>query len=132
MRVQSQRPRRCGGQCELAGSSTYDLIALDAASGKELWKSYRWFSWIESPPVVRDGVLYTVAGLLRPRFEAAERRLGLGLHSHKSHYLDSCVIYMTHIRWKFVLAEIIVSVVAGVFGCFVLRPRIVRQERGRE
>jgi outer membrane protein assembly factor BamB len=43
----------------LVGSRSYDLIALDAASGKELWKSYRWFSWIESPPVVRDGVLYT-------------------------------------------------------------------------
>ncbi len=43
----------------LIGSRSYDLIALDAASGKELWKSYRWFSWIESPPVVRGGVLYT-------------------------------------------------------------------------
>jgi len=32
---------------------------LDAASGKELWKHYYWFSWIESPPVVRDGVVYT-------------------------------------------------------------------------
>lgn len=41
------------------GSRTYDLIALDAASGKELWKHYYWFSWIESPPVVRDGVVYT-------------------------------------------------------------------------
>src|SRR6185503_20260951 len=26
---------------------------------KELWKHYYWFSWIESPPVVRDGVIYT-------------------------------------------------------------------------
>ena len=41
------------------GSRTYDLIALDAANGKELWKHYYWFSWIESPPVVRDGVVYT-------------------------------------------------------------------------
>lgn len=41
------------------GSRTYDLIALDASSGKELWKHYYWFSWIESPPVVRDGVVYT-------------------------------------------------------------------------
>jgi outer membrane protein assembly factor BamB len=41
------------------GSRTYELIALDAASGKELWKHYYWFSWIESPPVVRDGVVYT-------------------------------------------------------------------------
>jgi outer membrane protein assembly factor BamB len=43
----------------LAGSRSYDLIALDANSGKELWKRYYWFSWIESPPVVRDGVIYT-------------------------------------------------------------------------
>jgi len=43
----------------LIGSRTYDLVALDASTGKELWKSYYWFSWIESPPVVRDGVIYT-------------------------------------------------------------------------
>jgi outer membrane protein assembly factor BamB len=43
----------------LIGSRSYDLIALDVATGKQLWKTYRWFSWIESPPVVRDGVLYT-------------------------------------------------------------------------
>jgi outer membrane protein assembly factor BamB len=43
----------------LVGSRSYDLIALDAATGKELWKHYYWFSWIESPPVVRDGVVYT-------------------------------------------------------------------------
>jgi len=41
------------------GSRTYDLIALDAATGKELWKHYYWFSWIESPPVVRDRTVYT-------------------------------------------------------------------------
>jgi len=41
------------------GSRTYELIALDAANGQELWKHYYWFSWIESPPVVRDGVVYT-------------------------------------------------------------------------
>jgi outer membrane protein assembly factor BamB len=43
----------------LLGSRTYDLVALEASSGKELWKTYYWFSWIESPPVVRDGVIYT-------------------------------------------------------------------------
>jgi outer membrane protein assembly factor BamB len=32
-------------------SRTYDLIALDASSGRELWN--------ESPPVVSDGVVYT-------------------------------------------------------------------------
>lgn len=43
----------------LLGSRSYDLIALDAATGRELWKHYYWFSWIESPPAVRDGVVYT-------------------------------------------------------------------------
>jgi outer membrane protein assembly factor BamB len=43
----------------LLGSRSYDLIALDAATGRELWKRYYWFSWIESPPLVRDGVVYT-------------------------------------------------------------------------
>jgi outer membrane protein assembly factor BamB len=47
------------GDRVLVGSRSYDLIALDAAAGKELWKHYYWFSWIESPPVVRDGVIYT-------------------------------------------------------------------------
>ena len=41
------------------GSRTYDLVALNATDGKELWKHYYWFSWIESPPVVRDQVVYT-------------------------------------------------------------------------
>jgi len=41
------------------GSRSYDLIALDATTGRELWKHYYWFSWIESPPVVRGGVVYT-------------------------------------------------------------------------
>ena len=47
------------GDRVLVGSRSYDLIALDASSGKELWKTYYWFSWIESPAVVRDGVVYT-------------------------------------------------------------------------
>jgi outer membrane protein assembly factor BamB len=47
------------GDRVLVGSRSYDLIALDSATGEELWKHYYWFSWIESPPVVRDGVIYT-------------------------------------------------------------------------
>ena len=43
----------------LLGSRSYDLIAVDASSGRELWKHYYWFSWIESPPVVRAGIVYT-------------------------------------------------------------------------
>jgi outer membrane protein assembly factor BamB len=41
------------------GSRSYELIALDAANGHERWKHYYWFSWIESPPVIRAGVVYT-------------------------------------------------------------------------
>ena len=47
------------GDRVLAGSRSYDLISLNAATGKEQWRHYYWFSWIESPPVVRDGVVYT-------------------------------------------------------------------------
>ncbi|HUQ11929.1 MAG TPA: PQQ-binding-like beta-propeller repeat protein [Steroidobacteraceae bacterium] len=43
----------------LLGSRTYDLVSLDAATGLEQWRRYYWFSWIESPPAVRDGVVYT-------------------------------------------------------------------------
>lgn len=47
------------GDQVLVGSRSYDLIALDAATGRERWKHYYWFSWIESPPVARDGIVYT-------------------------------------------------------------------------
>lgn len=47
------------GDRVLLGSRSYDLIALEAATGRELWKRYYWFSWIESPPRVHDGVVYT-------------------------------------------------------------------------
>jgi outer membrane protein assembly factor BamB len=47
------------GDRVLLGSRSYDLIALNAATGGEHWRRYYWFSWIESPPVVHDGVVYT-------------------------------------------------------------------------
>lgn len=47
------------GDRVFVGSRTYELIALNAVNGAELWKHYYWFSWIESPPVVRDQVVYT-------------------------------------------------------------------------
>jgi outer membrane protein assembly factor BamB len=34
------------------------VLALDAKTGDVAWKRYVWFSWIESSPVVRDGVAY--------------------------------------------------------------------------
>lgn len=47
------------GDRVFAGNRAYDLLALDARTGTERWKHYYWFSWIESPPVVRDGIVYT-------------------------------------------------------------------------
>jgi outer membrane protein assembly factor BamB len=34
------------------------LYALAADSGKELWRLFFWGSWVESTPVIQDGVLY--------------------------------------------------------------------------
>jgi outer membrane protein assembly factor BamB len=47
------------GDRVLVGSRSYDLIALDAATGREQWRRYYWFSWIESPPAVYGGMVYT-------------------------------------------------------------------------
>lgn len=41
------------------------LHALDAASGKELWRLYFWGSWVESTPVIDEGVLYIGSSDLR-------------------------------------------------------------------
>lgn len=42
----------------VAGSRDYLLHAFDAASGAPAWKFSYWFSWIESTPALRDGLLY--------------------------------------------------------------------------
>ncbi|HET9640350.1 MAG TPA: PQQ-binding-like beta-propeller repeat protein [Allosphingosinicella sp.] len=42
----------------LAGSRSYDLLALDPESGRPEWTRYVWFSWIDSPPLVSAGKLY--------------------------------------------------------------------------
>lgn len=47
------------GDRVLLGSRSYDLVSLDAATGREQWRRYYWFSWIESPPAVFDGSVYT-------------------------------------------------------------------------
>ena len=47
------------GDRVLLGSRSYDLISLNASTGQEQWRRYYWFSWIESPPVVSGGVVYT-------------------------------------------------------------------------
>ncbi len=42
----------------IVGSRAYDLFALDTATGTPAWSRYLWFSWVESSPSVRDGVVY--------------------------------------------------------------------------
>jgi outer membrane protein assembly factor BamB len=46
------------GDRVIVGSRSYDLFGLDARTGEVAWKRYLWFSWVESSPVVRDGVVY--------------------------------------------------------------------------
>lgn len=42
----------------VAGSRDYLLHAFHLANGDPAWKFSFWFSWIESTPAVRDGLLY--------------------------------------------------------------------------
>jgi outer membrane protein assembly factor BamB len=46
------------GDRVVVGSRSYDLFGLDAETGAVAWKRYVWFSWVESSPVVRDGIAY--------------------------------------------------------------------------
>ena len=47
------------------GNRGAGLYALDAASGKEIWRLYFWGSWVESAPVIDEGVLYIGSSDLR-------------------------------------------------------------------
>ena len=42
----------------LFGSRSSYLLALETATGKPVWEHYFWSSWIDSPPHLRDGVVY--------------------------------------------------------------------------
>jgi outer membrane protein assembly factor BamB len=46
------------GDRVVIGSRSYDLFGLDAKTGEVAWKRYLWFSWVESSPVVWDGIAY--------------------------------------------------------------------------
>jgi len=46
------------GDRVVVGSRSYDLLGLDANTGEVAWKHYLWFSWVESSPALRDGVVY--------------------------------------------------------------------------
>jgi outer membrane protein assembly factor BamB len=49
----------------LAGNRGAGLLSLDAATGETRWRLYFWGSWVESTPVVRDGVIYVGSSDLR-------------------------------------------------------------------
>jgi len=49
----------------LVGSRGASLWAFDAATGEPSWRTYFWGSWVESTPVVVDGVIYIGASDLR-------------------------------------------------------------------
>jgi len=49
----------------LAGNRGAGLLSLDAASGETKWRLFFWGSWVESTPVVRDGVIYVGSSDLR-------------------------------------------------------------------
>jgi len=42
----------------LFGSRSSYLIALESTTGELAWKHYFWSSWVDSLPVLRDGVIY--------------------------------------------------------------------------
>jgi outer membrane protein assembly factor BamB len=42
----------------IVGSRDYQLYAFNLRDGSVAWKYSYWFSWIESTPVLRDGLLY--------------------------------------------------------------------------
>ena len=46
------------GGLVIAGSRSYNLEAIDAASGRSRWTRYIWFSWVESPAVIRGSTAY--------------------------------------------------------------------------
>lgn len=49
----------------LAGNRGAGLLSLDAATGESQWRLYFWGSWVESTPVVVDGVIYLGSSDLR-------------------------------------------------------------------
>jgi outer membrane protein assembly factor BamB len=60
----------------IVGSRSYDLMALRAENGTPVWTRYIWFSWVESPPSVRDGMVY-VGSSDAARLFAFDARTGL-------------------------------------------------------
>lgn len=59
----------------IAGSRDYQLYAFNLADGSVAWRYSYWFSWIESSPVLRDGLLY-VGGSDYARVSAIDAKSG--------------------------------------------------------
>lgn len=59
----------------LVGNRGRGLYALDAADGKEIWRLGFWGSWVESTPVVHEGLIYIGSSDLR-RISAIEPASG--------------------------------------------------------
>jgi|CXWL01.1.fsa_nt_gi outer membrane protein assembly factor BamB len=49
------------GDAILFGGRNFDLMALDLATGEPRWQHHFWFSWVDAPQTVRDGVIYSGA-----------------------------------------------------------------------
>lgn len=49
------------GDKVIAGSRDYVLYGFNLADGSVAWRFSYWFSWIESTPVLRDGLIYVGA-----------------------------------------------------------------------
>jgi outer membrane protein assembly factor BamB len=49
----------------LVGHRGAGLSALDEETGKELWRTFFWESWVESTPVVHAGTIYIGSSDLR-------------------------------------------------------------------
>ncbi|MES1244044.1 MAG: PQQ-binding-like beta-propeller repeat protein [Acidobacteriota bacterium] len=58
------QPLVAGGRV-FAGNRGGGLYALSLATGERLWKTFFWGSWLESTPVLADGVLYVGSSDLR-------------------------------------------------------------------
>lgn len=63
----------------VVGSRHAWLWCLDAKNGHEIWKYNYWWSWVESSPVIEDGMIYIGSSDLR-------RILSINLHNGKTQW----------------------------------------------
>jgi outer membrane protein assembly factor BamB len=75
------------GDRVVAGSRDYQLYAFNVADGSVAWKFSYWFSWIESTPALRDGLLY-VGGSDNARVTAIDPATGRARWGTVVHGMD--------------------------------------------